>query len=288
MEQRSISLCDTFPFIRYAKDIYLPGSTRSLEVVTYDHRLFYVIAGHGTVEIEGSSYDLSPGVVLYWMSGTPYRIQAAAENVLHLISVNFDFTHDHEDIAQYLPMAQPQEYIPAKCTENFVFCDAERLNSPIILCGLLEILPYLRSIVEETAAPKSFSYFQRSNLMRVVLVHLCRAASQRQPLRSSSVSAASILEYIHSHYAEDLSNKMLAELFNYHPNYISQLIAEQTGTPLHQYIVKLRVHQALYLLQNTELPINEIACQVGYKNTSYFSHYFKQCTGHSPREYRIK
>ncbi len=181
MEQRSISLCDTFPFIRYAKDIYLPGSTRSLEVVTYDHRLFYVIAGHGTVEIEGSSYDLSPGVVLYWMSGTPYRIQAAAENVLHLISVNFDFTHDHEDIAQYLPMPQPQEYIPAKYTENFVFCDAERLNSPIILCGLLEILPYLRSIVEETAAPKSFSSFQRSNLMQVVLVvlvHLCRAASQ--------------------------------------------------------------------------------------------------------------
>ncbi len=288
MDPRHISLQEIEPFIRFSQDVYIPGNTKALTVTAYDHRLFYVISGQGSLELGDVSHELSAGVVLYWMSGTAYRIQAAPESVLHIISVNFDFTSQHTDVVQYLPMVQPQDFIPANCIEKLLFCDAERLNESIILHDLPEILPSLQAMLQEAASGKSFQSFQLSNLMRTILVQLYRAAVQRPPLRSSGIAAGSILDYVHSHYVEDLTNKLLAERFNYHPNYISQLIAEQTGTPLHQYLIKLRINQALYLLQTTELPINEIARKVGYKNTSYFSQYFKQCTGHTPKEFRVK
>ncbi len=286
MENTNMCFCEIVPFVRFAADVYIADS-KNIAVTAYDHRLFYVVSGNAVIDMNGVEKNVNPGAVLYWMSGTPYSIQPHGDMPLHMISVNFDFTQEHSSTMHCIPMVQSCDYNKSQRLENICFTDTVLLNTPVFIRDGSEFLPYLRAMLRETAMPKIQADFQLCNLMRVVLVLLCRQAAQRQQGKASAHAASVILDYINAHYTEELDNRQLAKRFNYHPNYLSQLIAEQTGTPLHQYLIKLRIRQAIYLLQNTQLSVSEISRQTGFKSPSYFSHYFKQCTGYSPREFRI-
>lgn len=289
MKTQKLPFSSISPFIRYAEDVYIPGSSKYIYVKAYDHRLFYVVSEQAVVGIDGSVQEVPPGSILYWMSGTSYLIRPAQKDTtLHLISVNFDFTQDNSDTTHSLPMVSPQTYDPEMRMENLLFTDAAMLNQPIIIRNLPGVLPYLHAMLREASTPDSHTGYQLTNLMRIVLTLLCREASQLPSVRHSVNTSQAILDYLNRHYAEDIDNKTVAAVFGYHPNYISQLITEQTGIPLHQYLLKIRIRHALYLLQTTRMSVNEIAHEVGFQSTSYFSQYFKQHMGYSPGRIRTK
>ena len=53
-----------------------------------------------------------------------------------------------------------------------------------------------------------------------------------------------------------------------------------------QYIISLRITNAINLLESTGHNINQIASMVGYDDALYFSRLFKKHTGLSPLEYK--
>lgn len=59
-----------------------------------------------------------------------------------------------------------------------------------------------------------------------------------------------------------------------------------TGSPLIDYLQNVRVEQAKRLLENTELPIEEISERIGYSDASFFRRLFKRLTGLTPGHYR--
>ena len=52
---------------------------------------------------------------------------------------------------------------------------------------------------------------------------------------------------------------------------------------VNDYINRLRIEQAMSLLVNTNLNINEISCEVGFTYPRYFSSTFKSMT---PKQFR--
>jgi transcriptional regulator GlxA family with amidase domain len=59
-----------------------------------------------------------------------------------------------------------------------------------------------------------------------------------------------------------------------------------TGEPPNQFLLNLRLSRAKYLLDSTNLSINEIAFQTGFESVYYFSKLFKKRNGRSPKFYR--
>ena len=59
-----------------------------------------------------------------------------------------------------------------------------------------------------------------------------------------------------------------------------------TGMSVNEYINKLRITQALHLLENSDATVSEIADKVGFSYQCHFSTAFKQITGMTPTEYR--
>lgn len=59
-----------------------------------------------------------------------------------------------------------------------------------------------------------------------------------------------------------------------------------TGMSVNEYINKLRINQALQLLENSDATVSEIADKVGFSYQCHFSTAFKQITGMTPTEYR--
>lgn len=59
-----------------------------------------------------------------------------------------------------------------------------------------------------------------------------------------------------------------------------------TNMGANDYITKIRMERAIWLITHTELSINEIADETGFSTARYFSTVFKQYTGCTPTRYR--
>ncbi len=274
------------PFVRFASYLQLDDQSSQTPAVSYDHRLVYVVSGSGILDLADKEVSVGPGHILYWPSGTTYAFHPEEDEPLHLIIVNFDFTQENADILQPLPSVTPQGYQSGNRLEKLNFGNASVFENVISLNNVPAVLPYLQAMAEEAETPQIMNAFQQTNLLRVVLTILYRMSYSHLD-RKASNSFNKILDYVYEHYDKPLSNKELAAHFNYHPNYISQLFTQHTGISLHQYLLRIRVRQALYLLQTTELSVSEVATKVGFGSTSYFCQYFKKSTGYSPASFKL-
>lgn len=84
----------------------------------------------------------------------------------------------------------------------------------------------------------------------------------------------------------DLSVKTIAEKVYLHPVYLSKIYKSETGESLGDYLIRIRMERALYLLKHTNKKIYEITAELGYQNPQYFSKMFKKHYGMTPNEYR--
>lgn len=123
------------------------------------------------------------------------------------------------------------------------------------------------------------------NLLFQLVHSYCDLVSQYS-LRSYSTLIRDIIFYANSHLHTDLSLNTLSDQFNVNKNYLCTLFKKEVGTTLTQYITKLRIHYAVELLSDTDLPINEIAVMTSFNETNYFIRKFKQVTSLSPTSYR--
>jgi AraC-like DNA-binding protein len=62
--------------------------------------------------------------------------------------------------------------------------------------------------------------------------------------------------------------------------------AQSTGVALHRYTLQCRVSEARRLLGETDLPIKEIAAQLGYQDVFFFSRQFAKISGTTPAMFR--
>lgn len=74
-----------------------------------------------------------------------------------------------------------------------------------------------------------------------------------------------------------------AKLSTYH---FARQFKVSTGEAPYQYLMRLRIKEAQRLLQQTNLPLAEIALAVGYSGQARFTTAFKQLTGTTPGRFR--
>jgi len=128
--------------------------------------------------------------------------------------------------------------------------------------------------------------------LREWLEHHCRVASDRldriDGLQTRSLAAEAV-RYIAEHYNDpELSLNALAEKLSISSAYLSRLIADGTGSNFPELVNLHRLEQAQRLLiGELELDIREIAEQVGYNSSTYFTTQFKKRYGVTPSKWRI-
>ncbi|NLD51067.1 MAG: response regulator [Clostridiaceae bacterium] len=95
-----------------------------------------------------------------------------------------------------------------------------------------------------------------------------------------------VIEYVHMHYMKQISLKQVADLFFTNSAYLGRVFQKSTGVSFKEYVNKIRISEAKKLLVQTDKLIYEIASQVGFTESSYFTAKFTQEVGKSPTEYR--
>ena len=71
------------------------------------------------------------------------------------------------------------------------------------------------------------------------------------------------------------------------PDYsIIKNLCDELEITVSKYVTYLRLEHAKQLLQNSDIPVTEVAMLSGYQNVSYFIRSFKKTYGVSPLKYR--
>jgi len=94
------------------------------------------------------------------------------------------------------------------------------------------------------------------------------------------------IAYIDQHLKDELTLKDLASHVHLNPSYFSVLFKEQVNLTFSEYVTRRRIQRAKELMISTNLPVNEIAEEVGYKTAKYFIKLFKDNEGVTPSVYR--
>ncbi len=95
-----------------------------------------------------------------------------------------------------------------------------------------------------------------------------------------------IRQYVSMNYMHDIDMERMEKDLGIARHKIAVLIKENTTLIFKQYLNKIKVAEAKRLLQETNLPIGEIADKVGFGHLSNFNRVFKQYSGESPSDLR--
>ena len=96
------------------------------------------------------------------------------------------------------------------------------------------------------------------------------------------------LSYISLHLSGELSLRSIAAALGFNATYLSAQFSRERGETLTAYIHTLRLQTARRLLDETDLPVAEVAARVGMVDVAYFSRLFKKKYGLSPLRYRAR
>lgn len=277
-----MKVCEINPYIRFANSNHTflyPKHVRAR-----DHRLFYLQEGHAHVQVDGRTYFISPGTLMLWKSGTDYCFET--EQQLRLIVVNFDYMQSRSDQVASMSVLPADAFMDDLILESVFFEDAELFNAPLVLENMQRFEAPLLQIASDYITKIVYFGEYTSAILKQTLIDLLRCSLTRNVRSSKAIQ--SIILYIHSHYANEITNRTIAKEFSYHEYHINKLMVKHTGVTLHQYLINYRIFVAKQMLINTELPLAEIAEKTGFESGAYFSNCFKKATGLAPSEFRCR
>lgn len=97
-----------------------------------------------------------------------------------------------------------------------------------------------------------------------------------------------VIAWINEHYREPLTITQLARRAHLSRSAFTRAFTAMCGVSPISYVIRLRMQQARNLLTRHDVPIKQVAAEVGYDNQLYFSRLFSRHTGASPLGYRTQ
>ena len=287
MNKQILSLEEIFPFVRHVHLSGIEPFNQSTLLKAFDYRLFYIYDGKGYLMIKGRKYSVNKGNLLLWQPGTEYLIFSEPSHHMVIIGVNFDFTWNKRKLNNPIPPEKSKTFSDDRIVEYVRFTDMDAFNEPIFIKDFQAHENILLEMNHEYIVKKKY-YVQRiCGLFLALLGSIARYISVPNTSTNPDFNHIDlILDYIHAHYDQSISNKIIGAQHNFHPNYINKLMVLHTGISLHQYLINYRISKAANLMQTTGKSISEIAYGVGYKDISYFSRAFKSKMGESPGSFK--
>lgn len=96
-----------------------------------------------------------------------------------------------------------------------------------------------------------------------------------------------LLNYIDTHYADNISLDYAASAMNFSNSYFSRTFKRLMGVSFVTYLNMVRVEQAACLLRSSESRITDVALSCGFNNIRTFNRVFKEITGYTPSEFLL-
>ncbi len=100
--------------------------------------------------------------------------------------------------------------------------------------------------------------------------------------------AERIRDFVEAHFPQDWTMESLAEALTLSVRTIRQVFSRRYHQSVLRFLEEVRLREARALLAGTDLPIQEVARRVGFRDPQYFGRVFRQRSSVSPRQFRVR
>ncbi len=107
-------------------------------------------------------------------------------------------------------------------------------------------------------------------------------------LKHGDSTVLKVQHWLHASDKRKIALAELAELAGLEERTLLRRFKKATGLTTGEYVQRMRVNRAKEMLQTTILPVDRIAWDVGYSDTSTFRKLFQKLVGLPPGEYRAR
>ena len=199
---------------------------------------------------------------------------------MKFLAINFDWTQNF--CGSNIPIPPlPYKGDGELCAfESVIFEDCKELNRFAYCENAFFAEKLLKEMIEHYEKKQLHYQLENDARMTLILIEFVRRLAAR---KTNYFDADAVADYLQSHYNEEITNKKIAEIFHFHPNYISSEFQRIFGKPLHRYLLELRITKAIGLLETGRYSVESVAEAVGFSDANYFSRYFKKITGKTPK-----
>ena len=161
-----------------------------------------------------------------------------------------------------------------------------RLDIPTHLCAD-QISDRMRSAITVLANSRDrYERFRAQISLCLDLIPFCgqQAVPETVPVGHPAVNQC--IDYLHANIANKITLDDLARYVHLNPNYLSSLFKKEAGQTVFEYLNCTRILKSRSLLEKTSLSIAQIAEQVGFNSTDFFTRKFREQMGMTPSVYR--
>ncbi|MBJ6361963.1 AraC family transcriptional regulator [Paenibacillus sp. GCM10012307] len=154
--------------------------------------------------------------------------------------------------------------------------------------------PQLRRLIQEmsgeyTRGEAHFETIVRAQMVQffaLVNRHFARASAEGIPHTNGTEHIRSLLRELENRLSEPWTLREMADYVHLSPSRFSALFTQVVGTSPIDYLIQLRLTQAIAMLESSDYKIIEIAECCGFHNLSNFNRLFRRHIGKSPSEVR--
>jgi AraC family transcriptional regulator len=234
--------------------------------------------------------DLRGGSRLRGDSGGGYFDVMSKKSSFYLSAPNFhnrfeiDTSHQFRSLS--FPVAQWQSVLDEAAEGEASVEGLQLYKGPFQSPTIKSALRSLWALCDEEGAPSRL-------LARAagceILAELCRLSGT--PFAQSRGGLAPwaqhrCIELMNARLSEDISLDELAAEAQLSPFHFARMFRQSVGVPPRVYLTQLRMEKACELLEHTDLPITEIAFEVGYSSNQVLARVFLKHQRMSPTDYR--
>lgn len=155
------------------------------------------------------------------------------------------------------------------------------------------IAAYVQNIVAEYENKKTLYMLAVQSGIHLLLIAIARKVNktdlmQREKHSDSNLSFYHILEYIDTHSSESLEIQKLAAMCHMSYSNFARLFRKNYGRSCKEYIQYIRLNKAQDLLLNSDFPLDYIAQETGFFDSSHFIKTYKKWRGITPKQERMQ
>ena len=256
------------------------------------YEIMYVVSGKCTVFfLDEQNSDKKEKIIInknefvFIDCDLPHKLIVDEE--CRIYNVEFKPVYKENSPVDVLSILKNNDQLKVFLEEKFGFfiChDSERILDVIKIIHTIETEKSKVQSVLEAATMELQS--QMAILDLFINVLKCTISDKRR-LSYGAYYSNRAIEYILSNYADGtISVNQIASLLKVNKTYLQKLFKANTGKTITEYIIDTRIRDAQNLLKVGNMPVVDIAFEVGFNSRQNFYLSFKKKLGISPNEYR--
>ena len=216
--------------------------------------LIHILQGTVTVQTSDYSVNGKKGDTIYTPANIIHRDIFNPDSNFEVYFIQFRWQEEN---------SIRQQFSPAQLNN----ISSLPYNQQLIKLNLLEIL---YTFARESAIEIGIKQIEQDDINKIRRMQIMNDAK----------------DFIRKNFNHPISLEDIAEALDISPYYLSRIFSSASGFTLSSYLMRIRMEQALKLIEDNRLNISEIAHKVGYNDSHYFSKVFKSYFHSTPTAYR--